>query len=136
MCAGLVMNAVSIFHQFPVSDALGLFESETLCFVSLIVGVRALEEEDLAIALKCKNVRADAVEEPAVMADDHGASSKSVKTFLKSAERVDVDVVRWLVEKQHIALLLQGHGQMQTVALASRENTAFLFLVSPVEIES
>ena len=48
-----------------------------------------------------------------------------------SAEGVDIDVIGRLVEEQHVAFLLERHGQMETVALSSRQHTDFLLLVGP-----
>ena len=48
---------------------------------------------------------ADAVEEPAVVADNDGASGEVFETFLERTQGVDVDVVGRLVEQQDIAFL-------------------------------
>ena len=81
-------------------------------------------------------MRADTVEEPAVVTDDDGTAGEGFETFLQGAQRVDVDVVGRLVEEQHVALLLQGDGQMQTVALTAGEHAALLLLVGSAEVEA
>ena len=81
-------------------------------------------------------MRADTIEEPAVVADDDGTAGKGLKTFFECSQGVHVDIVGRLVEQQHIALLLQGDGQMQTVTLTTRQHTAFLFLVSTAEVKT
>ena len=63
------------------------------------------------------------------MADYHRTTGKCLQTFLQGTQRVHVDIVGWLIEEQNIALLLQCQGQLQTVALTTRENTAELALV-------
>ena len=78
----------------------------------------------------------NAVEEPAVVADDDGTAGKGLETFLQGAEGVDVDIVRRLVEQQYIAFLLEGDGEVQTVALTTREHAALLLLVGSAEIEA
>ena len=94
-----------------------------------VVGIAAFEEEDIAIALESQNMSADAIEEPAVVTDDHRATGKAFETFLECAEGVDVNVVGWFVEKEDVALLFQGHGQVQAVALTTGEDSAFFLLV-------
>ena len=81
-------------------------------------------------------MRADTVEEPAVVTDDDGTAGEGFETFLQGAQRVDVDVVGRLVEEQHVALLFQGDGQMQTVALTTGEHAALLLLVGTAEVEA
>ena len=78
---------------------------------------------------------ADAVEEPAVVADDNGASGEIVETFFEGPEGVDVDVVGRFVEEQHIAFFFQSHSEVETVALTARQDFDFLFLVGTGEIE-
>ena len=78
----------------------------------------------------------DTVEEPAVVADDHSTTSKSFETFFKCAECVDIDVVGWLIEKQHVALFLECHGKVETVAFTSREHATEFALIGTIEVES
>ena len=70
------------------------------------------------------------------MAHDYGASGKVVETLLECAQGVDVDVVGGLVEQQHVTLLLEGHGQMEAVALATREDGNLLLLVCAHKVEA
>ena len=94
-----------------------------------VVRIAAFEEEDIAVALESQNVGADAIEEPAVVTDDHRATGKAFETFFECAEGVDVNVVGRFVEKENVTLLLQSHGQMQAVALTAGEDSAFFLLV-------
>ena len=71
---------------------------------------------------------ADAVEEPAVVADDDGAAGEGFKTFFQGAERVDVDVVGRFVEQQHVAFLFEGKGELQAVSFTAGEDAAFLLM--------
>ena len=79
---------------------------------------------------------ADTVQEPAVVADDHGAAGKGFQTLFQGAQGVDVDVVGRLVEQEHVALFLERHGQMQSVALTARKHAAQLVLVGTIEVEA
>ena len=64
--------------QLPVLDAVRLvgLGAEPRVPVRLVVLVVALEPHDLAVALEGQDVRGDAVEEPAVVADDHRAAGE------------------------------------------------------------
>ena len=57
-------------------DAVGGVVAEAFLAVLLVFGVAALEEVDLRVALEGEDMGADAVEEPAVVADDHGAAGE------------------------------------------------------------
>ena len=70
----------------------------------LLVGLEvALEPADLRVALEGQHVRGDAVEEPAVVRDHHGAAGEGQQRLLERAQRVHVEVVRGLVEQQQVA---------------------------------
>ena len=78
----------------------------------------------------------DAVEEPAVVADDHRAAGEGEERVLEGAQRVDVEVVGRLVEQQHVAAAAQHLGQVDPVALAARELADLLLLVAALEAEA
>ena len=81
---------VLFVHQFAIAHSLGFFQSEALGFVGFVVGVGTFEEEDVAIAFEGEDVGADAVEEPAVVRDDHGTDGfkrKPEDSKLSRAER-------------------------------------------------
>ena len=103
--------------------------------VRLVVLVVALEPDDLAVALEGQDVGGDAVEEPAVVADDHGAAGEAQQRLLQRAQRVDVEVVGRLVEQQQVAAAVQQLGQVDAVALAAGEVADLLLLVGPLEVE-
>src|SRR5689334_9018967 len=77
----------------------------------------------------------DAVEEPAVVRDHHGAAGEVEQGFFERAQRVDVEVVRRLVEQQHVAAALQQLRQVHAVALATRQLPDRLLLVAALEVE-
>src|SRR5712664_93788 len=95
----------------------------------------AFEPFDMAVAFEGKDVGGDTVEEPAVMADDHGAAGEILQRLFQRAQRVDVEIVGRLVEQQHIGAGFQHLRQMDAVALAARQRADLLLLVGALEIE-
>jgi hypothetical protein len=102
----------------------------------LVVGEVALEEADLAVALEGEDVRGDAVQEPAVVADHHDAAGERLQAGLQRAQRVHVEVVGRLVEQQHVAARLEQLGQVDAVALPARQLPTELLLVRAAEVEA
>src|SRR5580658_174337 len=88
--------------------------------VGFVIGVVALEPHDLAVALEGDHMRGDAVEEPAVMGDDDGASGKLEERLFERAQRIDIEIVGRLVQQDDIGGALQHLRQMHAVALATR----------------
>ncbi len=103
--------------------------------VGLVLLVVPLEPERLRVPLEGEHVGRDAVEEPAVVRDDDGAAGEGEERLLERAERVDVEVVRRLVEEEEVAGLLHGAGEVEAVHLAPREVADPLLLVGPLEVE-
>src|SRR5919206_125099 len=87
-------------------------------FVGLVV---ALEPDGLGLALERQDVRGDAVEKPAVVADDDGAAGEGEERLFQRPQRVHVEVVRGLVEQQEVAAGLEGAGEVEAVPLAAGE---------------
>src|SRR3954467_6674893 len=110
-------------------------DAEPPCLVSLIVLKVTLEPFDVALALEGEHVRRDAVEEPAIVADDHSAAGEILQRLLQRAQRIDVEIVGRLVEQQHVGTGLEHLGKMHAVALAARERADFLLLVGALEVE-
>ena len=73
----------------------------------------------MAVALEGQDVGGDAVEEPAIMADDDGAAREILQRLFQRAQRIDVEVVGRFVEQQHVGAGLEHLGQMHAVALAA-----------------
>ena len=90
----------------------------------------------MRVALEREDVRRDAVEEPAVMRDHHRAAGKFEQRFLERAQRFDIEIVRRLVEQQHVAALHQRLGQMQAAALAAGQLADDLLLIGALEVEA
>ena len=103
----------------------------------LLVGLEvALEPDDLRVALEREHVGRDAVEEPAIVGDDHRAAGEREQRLLERAQRVDVEVVGRLVEQQHVAAAAQQLRQVHAVALAARERADLALLVGALEVEA
>ena len=68
----------------PVRD--DRIHAEPAHLVLLVVLEVALEPFDMAVALEGQNVRGDAVEEPAIMADDDGAAGEILQRLFERAQ--------------------------------------------------
>ena len=81
---------------------------DTICLVSLKV---TLKPEPLTwvlvVALPRKDVRSNAVQEPTVVAGYHRASWEALKCILKAFQRLNIEVVGRLVQKQKVSALLE-----------------------------
>jgi hypothetical protein len=82
-----------------------------------------------------EDVGGDAVEEPAIVADDDGAAGEGEQRVLEVAQGVDVEVVGRLVEQQQVAALFDQLGEVDAVALAAGQHADLLLLVGAVEVE-
>ena len=103
--------------------------------IGFVVLVVAFEPHRLAVALEGEDVRRDAIEEPAIVADHHGAAGEVEERLFERAQRVDVEVVGRLVEQQQVAALLQQLGEVHAVALAARQRADLaLLLVAPLKL--
>src|SRR3954453_14086124 len=103
----------------------------------LLVGLEVpLEPHDLRVALEGEHVRGDAVEEPAIVGDDHRAAREVEQRLLERAQGVDVEVVGRLVEQQDVAALAQQLGQVHAVAHAAAQRPDLLLLVGALEVEA
>ncbi len=61
----------------------------------------------------------DPLEEVAVVGDDDQRARPAVEVVLDHGQRVDVEVVRGLVEQQHVGLVEQQPQELQPPALAA-----------------
>ena len=90
--------------------------SPSLLFVSLEI---PLAPVDVAVPFERQNVRGDAIQKPAIVADHHHATGEVQDRFLQGSQRVDIQVVGRLVQQQQVRTLAQQRGQMDAVALAA-----------------
>src|SRR3974390_305537 len=77
-------------------------DAEPAHLVFLVILEVAFEPFDMAVALEGQDVGGDAIEEPAIVADDHGAAGEIFQRLLERAQRVNVEIVGRLVEQQHV----------------------------------
>ena len=84
---------------------------------------------------KGQDVGGDAVEEPAVVRDDHGRSGKALQALFKGAEGVYVEVVVGSSRSRTLPLRLEHHGQVETVAFTTGEEAALFLLVCPAKLK-
>ena len=68
--------------------------------------------------------------------DDHRAAGEVEQRLLERAQRVDVEVVRRLVEQQQVAAAAQQLREVDAVALAAGELADLLLLVGALEVEA
>ena len=93
-----VLLECGLLHKFAVAAAGYGLAIVLRNLVSLVVAIATFIEHDFSIALEGKYMCADAVEEPAVVADNDGASGEVFETFLERTQGVYIDVVGGLVE--------------------------------------
>src|SRR5215211_5238320 len=80
-------------------------------------------------------MRADAVEEPAVVTDNKGSACILLKRFLQGTQGVDIQIVGRFIEQQHIRAFCECLGEMDTVAFAAGENADLFLLVAARKVE-
>src|SRR5687768_6123522 len=82
-------------HQLLEPDAVRLVGRDALPALEIgdVVRIVALEPDHLAVTLEREDVGCDAVEEPAIVTDDDGASGEAEQRFFQGPERVHVEVV-------------------------------------------
>src|SRR4051794_8885876 len=124
--------------ELLVLDAVWLIGSGAELAVAefLVLGEVAFEPADLAVALEGEDVRRDPVEEPAVVADDHRAAGERLEPGLQGPQRVDVEIVRRLVQQQDVPAGLQQLGQVPPIPFAAAELPDGLLLVRAAEVEA
>src|SRR3954454_12425116 len=100
---------------------IGSVRPESPYLIGLVFLEIALEPLDMAVALEGEDVGGEAVEEHAVMRDDHGAAGEVLQRILERAERLGVEVVGRLVEEKDVGAGLEQLGEVDAVALAAGE---------------
>ena len=95
-------------------------DPEAALLVGFVILVIAFEPFDVAVDFERQNVGGDAVEEPAIMADDHGAAGELFQRRFQRSQRIDIQIVGRFVQQQQIGARLEHLGQMHAVALAPR----------------
>ncbi len=85
------------------------------------VGVTAHVFAPAAAAFAHQRRRGDVIEELAVVRDDQQRAGELGEQVLEQLERLEVEVVRGLVQHEHVARLGQDARQLQAPPLAARE---------------
>ena len=109
--------------------------AEAALLVFLVIREIALEPFHMAVALERQDVGGDAVEEEAIVADDHGAAGEILQRCFERGQRLDVEIVGRLVEQDQVGAGFQHLGEMNAVTLAARELADLLLLVGALEVE-
>ena len=109
---------------------------DTVGLIGLEVALEPIPVARILVgALPRQNVRGDAVQEHTVVANDHRAARELEQRRFERGQRLDVEVVRGLVEEQQVAALLERERQVQTVAFAAGQHAHQLLLVGTLEAE-
>lgn len=93
--------------------------AEPLYLVLFVVLEIALEPFDMAVAFEGQHVGGEAVEEHAVVGDDHGAAGKVLQRLFERGEGFGVEIVGRLVEQQDVGARFKHLGEVDAVALAA-----------------
>src|SRR5690606_20643232 len=128
MCTGTWMRVTrSVPRELPVRRlgrvrGVGTEALDLVLLVRLEVALEPIPVGRVLVgALVGEDVRRDPVEEPPVVRDDHGAARELEERVLERLERLDIEVVRRLVEEQQVAALLEREREVEAVALTTRE---------------
>ena len=111
------------------------FDAQPAVPVGFVVLIVAFEPDHTAVAFERKHVRGDAIEEPAIVADDDGAAGEGQQGLFERAQRIHVEVVGGLVEKQQVRARLQQLRQVKAVAFTARQLADLPLLIAALEIE-
>ena len=93
--------------------------AQALPLVRFIFLIVAVEERPLGIAFRREDVGRDAVEEPAVVGDDHHAAGEFEQRIFQRAQGFHVQVVGGFIEQQHVAAGDKGLRQVQASAFTT-----------------
>src|SRR5882762_9304781 len=125
-CQGLVA------YSMRLSGVLAL----ALLVILNILLIVAFEPDNLGVALEGEDMCCNAIEEPAIVRNDHGAARERHQGVLEGAQRFDVQIVGRFVEQQDVAARLQNLRQVHAIAFAARQVADHLLLLHALEIES
>ena len=122
----------------PVFDSLRLISGgpETGFAVGLVFGIVAVEPDHPAVAFKGQDMGGDAIQEPAVMADDDSAAGEVFEGLFQGPQGVDIEVIGRFIKQDNIGTRLQHPGEMNPVALAAGHLADLFLLFGTGEIET
>ena len=136
--ADLRLPNLELTRQLAVPNPVGLrgIDAQSVLFVLFVFAVISVEREDPRVAFERQDVRRDAIEKPAIVRDHDRAAREILQRFFQRAQRVDIEIVGRLVEKEHVRAFLQHLREMNAVAFAARQNADLFLLILSREIES
>src|SRR5262245_48053488 len=110
----LLRGSDMLMDEFLVANPVRLVDRDAFAApeVGGVLLEVAFEPVGLAVSFEGENVSGDTVEEPAVVADDHGAAGKPEQGILERAQGVHGESAGALVEQQQVA---SAHEQLSTV---------------------
>ena len=112
--------------------------AEALDLVLLVILEVALEPVPLPlgnVAFPSQDVSTGAIQEPAVVRDDHGTARELLQSVLQGGQGLNIQVVSRLIQQDQVAALLQRQRQVQAVTLTTRKHLGRLLLIRPLETE-
>ena len=126
-----IYNGFRSARQSAILDAVGPFgrRAQALFAVGFVFRPVAIKENNLAVAFKGQDMGGNAVQEPAVVADHHGAAAEIFQGFFQRSQGVDVQVVGGLVQEDDVGPFLKHLGEVHPVALSAGKGFNFLLLV-------
>src|SRR5262245_18599665 len=117
----------------PMRDhGIGAKSPHLIGFVILEVSFKPLH---VAVTLERQNMRGDAVQKPAIVADDHRAAGEIFQRLFKSPQGFHVEVIGRLVEEQKVGTGTQHFRKMHAVAFPARQRAYFFLLIGTLEVE-
>src|ERR1700734_2714405 len=107
--------------QWLVADSMRLSRILAFAFLMIlnILLIVAFEPDNFGVTLKGEDMRRDAIEEPAIVRDDHRAARERHQCILEGAQRFDIEIVGRFVEQQDVVPGLQYLGKVYPVAFTA-----------------
>lgn len=87
--------------------------------VSLIFGVVAFEPDHFAVTLKGKHMCGDTIEEPPVVANDHGTAGEILQSLFQGTHGIYIKIIGRFVKQKDVGLFLEHAGKMYAISFAS-----------------
>ena len=78
---------------------------------------------------------AQSIQKVSVVRNDHRCPLKLPEGFFERSQRLDVQVIRWLIQQNQVGALAESLGQMNPVAFAATQIANALLLRCPLQVE-
>lgn len=134
----LCIGSISLSGQLAELQAVRLIRvlTEALLAIFLVFRIVPVKEHNRRIAFKRHNVRSDAIEEPAVVADDQYAAREIFQTVFKGTHGVYVNIVRRFVKQDDVGTGFEHPGGVYAVPFAAGQDVNLLLLIRAREVET